>query len=92
MLTARHLPSPVLDSAHGHGKTQRDRQAALWVPTTELPTAASHPFYARLNQLLREQEFDDFAEGTCAAFYADTMGRPELAPGILLPSADGRVL
>jgi transposase len=64
------------------GKRKRDRQAAMWVPTTELPTAASHPFYARLNQLLREQGFDDFAEGTCAAFYADTMGRPGLAPSI----------
>jgi hypothetical protein len=25
----------------------------MWVPMTELPTSASHPFYARLNQLLR---------------------------------------
>jgi transposase len=64
------------------GQRKRDRQPAMWVPTTELPTAASHPFYTRLNQLLREHGFDDFAEGTCAAFYADTMGRPGLAPGI----------
>jgi len=34
----------------------------MWVPTTELPTSASHPFYARLNQLLRDRGFDDFAE------------------------------
>jgi len=44
--------------------------------------AMSHPFYARLNQLLREHGFDDFAENQCAAFYADTMGRPSLPPGI----------
>jgi transposase len=64
------------------GKRRRSRQPTMWVPTTELPTAASHPFYARLNQLLVEARFDDFVEAACARFYADTMGRPGLAPGI----------
>ena len=64
------------------GKRPRDRQPTMWVPTTELPTAASHPFYARLNQLLRDGGFDDFVEARCASFYAATMGRPGLAPGI----------
>ena len=64
------------------GKRPRDRQPTIWVPTTELPTAASHPFYRRLNHLLAEHGFDDFVEGQCAAFYADTMGRPSLAPGV----------
>jgi transposase len=64
------------------GKRKRDRQAAMWVTTTGLPTAASHPFYQRLNQLLREHGFDDFAEAECARFYAETMGRPGLPPGI----------
>ena len=64
------------------GKRKCDRQPAMWVQTTDLPTAASHPFYRRLNQLLRERGFDDFAEGQCASFYAETMGRPGLPPGI----------
>lgn len=64
------------------GKRPRDRQPTMWVPTTQLPSAASHPFYARLNRLLRDRGFDDFAEARCAAFYAATMGRPGLAPGI----------
>jgi transposase len=64
------------------GKRPRDRQPTMWVPTTELPTSASHPFYARLNELLRDRGFDDFAEGRCATFYAATLGRPGLAPGI----------
>ena len=59
------------------GKRKRDRQPTIWVPTTDLPTAASHPFYRRLNQLLREHGFDDFVEAQCAGFYAETMGRPE---------------
>jgi hypothetical protein len=44
------------------GKRKRDRQPAMWVTTTDLPTVASHPFYRRLNQLLREHGFDDFVE------------------------------
>jgi transposase len=64
------------------GKRKRDRQPTMWVPTTELPTAASHPFYRRLNQLLREHGFDDFVEAQCASFYAESMGRPGLPPGI----------
>jgi transposase len=35
-----------------------------------------------LNQLLAEHHFDDFAEGQCRPFYAETMGRPGLPPGI----------
>src|SRR6266852_5858541 len=64
------------------GKRKRNRQPAMWVTTTDLPTAASHPFYRRLNQLLREHGFDDFVEAQCAGFYAETMGRPGLPPGI----------
>lgn len=64
------------------GKRRRDRQPPMWIETTHLPTAASHPFYARLNQLLRASGFDDFAERQCARFYDERMGRPGLAPGI----------
>jgi transposase len=64
------------------GKRKRDRQPTMWITTTDLPTAASHPFYRRLNQLLREHGFDEFVEAQCASFYAETMGRPGLPPGI----------
>ena len=66
------------------GKRKRDRQPTLWMATTDFPTAASHPFYRRVNQLLREHGFDNFAEAQCAGFYAETMGRPSLPPGIYL--------
>jgi len=59
-----------------------ERQPAMWVPTTDLPTAASHPFYRRLNRLLHDRGFDAFVEAQCAVFYADTMGRPGLPPGV----------
>ena len=54
----------------------------MWITTTDLPTAASHPFYCHLNRLLREHGFDDFAEAQCITFYAEKMGRPGLPPGI----------
>lgn len=54
----------------------------MWVSTTDLPTTAGHPFYARLNQVLAEHGFDDFVEAQCERFYAATQGRPGLAPGI----------
>lgn len=56
------------------GKRNRNRQPSMWVTTTDLPTTVSHPFYARLNQLLLEHGFDDFAEAQCAGFYARRWG------------------
>ena len=50
------------------GRRTRDRRVAMWITTTELPTAASHPSYRRLNQLLREHGFNNFAEAQCGNF------------------------
>jgi hypothetical protein len=41
-----------------------------------------NPFYQRVNELLEEKKFDEFAEKECAKFYAAKMGRPSLTPGI----------
>jgi len=60
----------------------RVRQEQLWTPTASLPVSASHPFYARLNGVLDEKKFDEFAEAICEPFYAAGMGRPGLSPGI----------
>lgn len=62
--------------------TRREHQEELWIPTCTLARPASHPFYQRLNELLAEHDFDRFAEDQCRRFYAGTMGRPGLAPGI----------
>jgi transposase len=63
-------------------RQQRQRQEELWVATAALARPASHPFYARLNRLLEECQFDEFVERLCEGFYAKTLGRPGLAPGI----------
>jgi transposase len=63
------------------GKRKRhSKQALMWVATQDLPRSAAHPFYARLNQILDEHDFDGYVEGLCERFYADE-GRPGLPPG-----------
>ena len=63
------------------GKRRRHaKQAAMWVATQDLPRSAAHPFYARLNQILDQRDFDGFAEALCARFYAGE-GRLGLPPG-----------
>jgi transposase len=62
-------------------RKQRQRQEQLWVTHAELATGPGHPFYTRLNELLDQEKFDEFAEAECAQFYADKNGRPSLPPG-----------
>ena len=64
------------------GKRKSNRQPQMWVATTDLPVAPSHPFDARLNRLFADQKFDDVAEAACASFHAAKRGRPGLPPGI----------
>src|SRR5438445_790759 len=47
-----------------------------------VPVSASHPFSRNLNQLLDERRFDEVVERMCEPSYAETLGRPGLAPGI----------
>src|SRR5438270_2709847 len=62
-------------------RKHRQRQEQLWVTHAELARGPGHPFYARLNELLDQEKFDEFAEAECAEFYADRNGRPSLTPG-----------
>lgn len=62
-------------------RKHRRRQTAMWIATGDLPRTAAHPFYERLNRILDKASFDTFVETQCARFYADTLGRPSLAPG-----------
>jgi hypothetical protein len=40
--------------AMGKGRW-RAKQTSMWVPTSDLPRSAAHPFYTRLNQILDAQ-------------------------------------
>jgi transposase len=63
------------------GKRKSQSQHQLFVAADRLPQSLSHPFYARLNQLLEAAQFDEFAQELCAKFYEEKLGRPSLAPG-----------
>ena len=62
-------------------RRRRARQASMWIPTSDLPRSAAHPFYRRLNRILDEAGFDAFVEAQCTKFYAPAYGakkRPRL--------------
>jgi transposase len=54
----------------------------MWVETSQLRARGRHPFYTRLNQILEQSKFDMYVERICRKYYAETMGRPSLAPGV----------
>jgi len=63
------------------GKRETEEQT-MWVATSDLPKSPGHPFYRKLNELLRESGFDRFCEELCAPYYAEKMGRPSVPPGV----------
>src|SRR3974390_21152 len=71
----------------GMGTRQsQEMQEEIWIANAELARSPGHPFYQRLNELLESEKFDVFVEGLCRKFYAPTMGRPGLVPGIYFRS------
>ena len=63
------------------GRRRRERQEDLFVTTREI-RSAGNPFYEALNRVLDANGFDEFAEELCREFYAETRGRPGVAPGV----------
>jgi transposase len=70
------------DPSMALGRRKKQRQAELWIAATQVAQAPGHPFYKKLNDLLARRSFDDFAEGRCAKFYHDSLGRPGIPPGV----------
>jgi transposase len=63
---------------------RKERQEALFITVDSLPKSAGHPFYAQLNRLLAEADFDRWIERRCRWYYEqeEKRGRPSLPPGI----------
>src|SRR5229473_4831966 len=61
---------------------RRQKQATFWVETSQLQARGRHPFYSRLNEILERTNFDSYAERICRKYYATTMGRPSIEPGV----------
>jgi transposase len=64
------------------GRKPAERQADLWIATTDLPKSPGHVFYEKLNVLLAEADFDRYVEGLCKEYYADDVGRESIPPGV----------
>jgi transposase len=61
---------------------RKQKQTSFWVETSQLRARGRHPFYSRLNEILDRAKFDTYAERICRKYYAPTMGRPSIAPGV----------
>jgi len=63
-------------------RRRRSTQQPLWISSSDLPRSPGHPFYVSLNKLLHRYGFDDYVENRCARFYAESLGRPSIPPGV----------
>jgi transposase len=61
---------------------RKSEQRPLWIAHDDLPRSPGHPFYAALNRLLAESDFDRLVEELCAPYYSDGQGRPGIPPGV----------
>ena len=58
------------------------KQQGLWVSSSEIPKAASHPFYSKVNEVLERHKVDRRLEHLCRRFFEPVKGRPSMAPGV----------
>lgn len=63
------------------GERPSTEQKEFWIATQDIVQTEGHPFYEKLNQILKANDFDRFVEGICKKFYKDG-GRPSIPPGV----------
>ena len=63
------------------GSWPEARQGEMFVIAREIK-ALDDPFYQALNELLADKGLDEFAEGLCREFHADSRDRPSIPPGV----------
>jgi transposase len=56
-------------------------QSELFIAAAKVVKGPGHPFYSKLNEVLREAGFDEYVEKLCAPYYKEG-GRPSIPPGI----------
>lgn len=59
-------------------------QPDIWVPYNKIASGPGHRFYEKLNELLKEIDFDQRVEDLCEQYYAQEgrSGRPSIPPGV----------
>jgi transposase len=64
------------------GRRPEELQGQMFIAVADLPAAAGHPFYQKLNEALRAMNFDRQVEQQCSKFYDAQLGRQSIAPGV----------
>ena len=77
-------------SKNDNGSRQSARGSAgeMFVVASEIK-ALDDPFYRALNELLANKGLDEFAEGLCREFHADSPGSAEHSSWRVFPDDDG---
>ena len=63
------------------GRKEGSKQIPMWVPHDQIARSPGHPFYQKLNELLKEDGFDAWVEELCEP-YLRKGGRPSIPPGV----------
>jgi len=63
---------------------QEGTQGSMWIAHNEIRRGPGHRFYEKLNELLREAQFDRQVEALCAPYFEPdhTPGRKSIPPGM----------
>jgi len=61
---------------------RKAKEQGLWMSAEEVVKPAAHPYYSKLNEVLKQQDFDRKVERLCQRYYHEKLGRPSLAPGV----------
>ena len=80
-MTDFHHPSPEGNHLMSLSSFDADGQGELWIPTEQIARSPGHPFYIKLNQVLRQEQFDRWIESLCAPYYK-AGGRPSIPLGV----------
>jgi hypothetical protein len=46
----------------------------LWIASNAVASSPGHPFYEKLERVLRDAGFDEFVESECASYYVRIPG------------------
>jgi len=70
------------------GERPSTEQKEFWIATQDIVQAEGHPFYEKLNQVLKANDFDRFVEGICKKFYKEVLGRNVDLSKVVFPVHD----
>ena len=65
-------------------RKSQEQQEEIWIANGELARSPGHPFYQRLNELLDEEKFDEFVEGSLPEVLCSSDGSAKPGAGDLL--------